>query len=91
MIQARNPDVAAAFVNELEGFPVTPVLGECASTARELVGVRGFEPLSWRALAAGERPPDREQEEFEPGNVRRGWQHEASSRVERKHLDCSLK
>ena len=30
MIQARNPDVAAALVNELEGFPVTPVLGECA-------------------------------------------------------------
>ena len=35
MIQARNPDVAAALVNELEGFPLTPVLREAASTARE--------------------------------------------------------
>ena len=62
MIQARNPDVAAALVNELEGFPLTPVLGEAASIARELVGIQGFEPPSWRALAAGERPPDREPE-----------------------------
>ena len=90
MIQARNPDVAAALVNELEGFPLTPVLGEAASTVRELVGVQGFEPPSWRALSAGLRPPDREPEEFEPGTVRRGWQHEASSRVERKHREEEL-
>ena len=90
MIQARNPDVAAALVTELEGFPRTPILGEAASTARELVGARGFEPPSWRALAAGERPPDREPEEFEPGTVMRGWQHEAASRVERRHRDEEL-
>ena len=84
MIQART------LVNELEGFPLTPVLGEAASTARELVGVQGFEPPSWRALVAGERPPDREPEEFEPGTVKRGWQHEASSRVERKHREEEL-
>ena len=53
-----------------EGFPMTPILGEAASTTRELVGVQGFEPPSWRALAAGERPPDREPEEFEPGTVK---------------------
>ena len=27
MIQARNPNVTATLVNELEGFPLTPVLG----------------------------------------------------------------
>ena len=90
VIQARNPDVAAALVNELEGFPSTPTLGEAASSARELVGVQGFEPLSWRSLAAGERPPDREPEELEPGTVKQGWQHEASSRVERRHRDEEL-
>ena len=90
MIQARNPDVAAALVNELEGFPLTPVLGQAASTARELVGGQRFEPPSWRALAVGRRPLDREPEEFEPGTVRRGWQHEASSRVERKHREEEL-
>ena len=89
MIQARNPDVVAALVTELEGFPRTPILGEAASSARELVGAWGFEP-SWRALAAGERPPDREPEEFEPGTVMRGWQHEAASRVERRHRDEEL-
>ena len=90
MIQARNPDVAAALVNELEGFPPTPTLGEAASSARELVGIQGFEPPLWRSLAAGERPPDREPEELEPGTVKQGWQHEASSRVERRHLEEEL-
>ena len=31
------------------------------------------------------RPPHRELEDVEPGTVRRGWQHEACSRVERRH------
>ena len=90
LIQARNPDVAAALVNELEGFPSTPTLGEAASSARELAGILGFEPPSWRSLAAGERPPDREPEELEPGTVKQGWQHEASSRLERRHRDEEL-
>ena len=79
MIQARNPDVAAALIDELEAFPLTPTLEEAASSARELVGVQGFEPALWRALAAGERPPYREPEELEPGTVRQGWQREAVS------------
>ena len=35
------------------------------------------------SMAAGLRPPPREPKEFEPGCKRAGWQHEASSRVER--------
>ena len=77
MIQVRNPDVVAAFVTGLEGF-------NSSFGTRGLVGVQGFEPPSWKALAAGERPCDGEPEEFD-GTVMRGWQHEASSRVERKH------
>ena len=29
-------------------------------------------------------PPDREPDDFEPGGVRHGWQHEAASRIERQ-------
>ena len=45
-----------------------------------------FEPPSWRALCRGARPPDRDAVEMEPGTVRRGWQHEAASRVERETI-----
>ena len=40
----------------------------------------GFEPPSWEALDSGARPTIREPDEFEPGGVRQGWQHEAASR-----------
>ena len=33
-------------------------------------------------MAGGLRPPDRDPEDHEPGGSRKGWQHEASSRVE---------
>ena len=79
MIQARNPDVAAALIIELEGFPMTPILGKAAPTARELVGVQGHHHGEhWQ------------QEKGEPGTVKRGWQHEAASRVERRHRDEEL-
>ena len=76
MIQVRNPDVAAALITELE-FPMTPILGEAASTVGELVGVQGFEPPSWRALAAGEGHLTANQQssslelQCEGGNMRR--------------------
>ena len=41
-------------------------------------------PPSWQAAAMGARPAPREPDEFEPGSVRQGWQHEASSRVEQQ-------
>ena len=84
MIQAGNPDVAAALLHELEEFPLTPVLGEAASTARELVGVQGFEAPLWRAQAAGERRPDREP--GEGGNMRRRQEWNADTGMK----NCSL-
>ena len=44
--------------------------------------MRGFAPPSWHALAAGARPEPREPDDYEPGSVRTGWQHEVASRVE---------
>ena len=41
----------------------------------------GFEP-SWQAVAEGARPETQPPDEFEPGGVRRGWQHEAASQTE---------
>ena len=49
----------------------------------------GFGPLSWRALVEGARPEPVEPENLESGSVRRGWQHEAVSRVDthfREHV-----
>ena len=56
---------------------------------RELTGVAGFEPPTWREMAAGTRAPEREPEDFEPGWVR-GWQHEAASRVHRDFREMDL-
>ena len=53
-----------------------------ADAKRNLSGMMGFEPPSWQEAADGARPPLRDPEEFEPGTVRKGWQHEASSRKE---------
>ena len=39
-------------------------------------------PPSWEDLARGAVPPQREPEDREPGTTHRGWQHEASMRVE---------
>ena len=50
------------------------------SHPHSLVGVRGFEVPSWRALAAGLRPRD-------PEDFQTEWQHEASSRIEQEHRE----
>ena len=76
--------VAEVFTVSLEGSPDTAYLREAADTARNLRGVMGFEPPSWRALVAGVRPEDRDPEDYEPGGIRSGWQHEAASRVEQQ-------
>ena len=60
------------------------------SQAHALTGVQGFEPPSWEDLAEGARPPFHDVVEQEPGVWRHGWQHEASSRVEREHREVLL-
>ena len=45
--------------------------------------MEGFEVPSWDALVRGARPPPHEVDDYEPGEARHGWQHEAASRVER--------
>ena len=45
--------------------------------------MEGCEVLSWDALVRGARPPRHEVDDYEPGEARHGWQHEAASRVER--------
>ena len=79
--------MAGQLVDQLEGHPETPFLRSAAEARKDLIGVMGFEPPSWQAVSDGARPPFREPEDVEPGTVRRGWQHEACSRVERQ---CKL-
>ena len=55
-----------------------------------MIGTMGFEPPTWSEMAEGSRAPDRELEDFEPGCVRRGWQHEASSRVHQSFRETDL-
>ena len=85
MIRQRHPEVAAQLVDQLEGFPDTPVLQAASTAARSLHGVMGFEPPSWHALAVGVRP-EPQPEEFEIRS-QGGWQHEAASRIERRFRD----
>ena len=86
VIRSRHPEVAHHLVEELDGFPTTPFLRAAADAKRNLIGLMGFEPPSWEAVAVGARPPLREPD-FEPGTVRQGWQHEASSRKEQHFRD----
>ena len=90
MIQERQPEFAAQVVRSLEGGVDTPALHAAASCAIELTGVMGFAPPSWSDLALGARPPPRVAEDLEPGAQRRGWYHEASSKVERRHRSVIL-
>ena len=83
MVSARHQAVANMIARELDGHPVTACLSAASRIARDLVGVGGFEPPSWISLANGARPRIRQPEDYEPGGVRQGWQHEAASRVER--------
>ena len=82
MIHARHRDVASQFVYALENDLGGPCLSAAAQARRTLTGVMGFEPPSWQAVAEGARPEIRPPDEFEPGGVRPGWQHEAASRTE---------
>ena len=83
MVHQRHPDVARVLVDHLEGGADTPYLSAVVACTRELEGVQGFHPPSWTALAFGARPPP-PQEDFELDALKGGWQHEASSRVERQ-------
>ena len=85
--RVSEPAYSHQSVEELEGFPTTPFLRAAADAKKNLTGFLGFEPPSWEAVAAGARPPLREPEDFEPGIVRQGWQHEASSRKEQHFRD----
>ena len=78
MVRQRHPSVADTMIRGLD----TSALGAAREAAMALIGVMGFTPPSWTALSRGARPPDWQPEDFEPGVHRRGWQHEASSRVE---------
>ena len=74
--------MALEMVRQLNGVDACPSLQATSRTARELTGVEGFEPPMWDASANGFRPPTHDADEFEAG-AKRGWQHEAASRVER--------
>ena len=87
MIHQRHPEVADRIVVALDGVNHTPALSAARSAGGQLMGVEGFNPPSWRALSLGARPAMREPDDFEPGTAGHGWQHEASSRVEREHRE----
>ena len=88
MMQARHPRVVAEILAELGDRSASPCLEEVRRAAWDLFGVMGFEPPPWYAVVNGARPAhDGEQE---PGSFERGWQHEASSRVERQHREVNL-
>ena len=89
MVHQRHPDIARVLVDHLEGDAETPYLSAAVACARELEGVEGFHPPSWTALALGARPPP-PQEEFERDALKGGWQHEASSRVERQFRERNV-
>ena len=81
MIHVRHPGIAARIIRELDGQPNSLR----AAVAHRLSGVRGFVVSSWTALAAGLRPPPRDQEDENPIRDKSGWQHEAASRIEQEH------
>ena len=86
VVFSRHPDVATRVVVQLEGEPEGLSLVAAADVARQMSRVQGFEPLSWREVLSA-RPPPRNQDDFEPGNRRPGWQHETSSRTEQQFRD----
>ena len=85
MVNDRHPDVATMMVRQLSGVDdcESPSLQAAPRAAQESTGVEGFEVPSWEALVRGARPPPHEVDDYEPGEARHGWQHEAASRVER--------
>ena len=87
MIRARHGAVADLFVRELEREPESPFLAAAAEAMRSLTGTMDFTPPSWQVLSTGVRPATREPDEFEPGGIRQGWQHE---RVDQQFRDQVL-
>ena len=73
MIRGRHPSVAMECVHQLEGQPTVPALVAAVECARAVTGTAGF-------MGA----PLRDVLEFEPGGQKRGWQHEAASRVDQR-------
>ena len=68
----RHPTMAGSFVRRLErGEELTPTMPSAVLARHHFPGVEG--------LVQGGRPPEWEAEDFEPGETRCGWQHEASS------------
>ena len=87
MIHQRHPEVVVAGLSHPEGLPNLSGAAEAANCLR---GVEDFEPPSWDELKLGARPQQfHEWDDHEPGGVQ-GWQHEASSRVERRHTTRDL-
>ena len=87
MIHALHSGIAARIVKELDGLPNSHSLRAAVEAARRLSGVRGFEVPSWTALAAGLRPPPRDQDDEDSIRDKSGWQHEAASRIEQEHRE----
>ena len=85
MVFARHPEIALSFAEQLEGLPDTPFLSAAASSAKVLSGTMGFDPPSWQALCEGVRPETLEPDEFEPGILSGGHQHETSGRKFSSH------
>ena len=83
MIHARHPVVANLLVRHLDGDSWSPSLRAASQAATELDGLDGFDVPSWSDVAGGLRLPDRDLEDHEPGGSRKGWPHEASSKVEK--------
>ena len=79
------PACGQDIVDELVGGTARACLAAARDVGQSLVEVEGFEQPSWTALLEGVRPPPRDIEEYDPGCAKRGWQHEPSSRVERRH------
>ena len=89
VIRERHPSDANMIIEALESGPRPPTLAAVAESAHAVFGVQGFEPPSGRELSHGARPL-REPDDHEPGGMRRGWQLEAASRVERQHREVEI-
>ena len=90
MIQARHPALATRLVAELANSDGSNA--DCiqqASDAGRLLDHRGFDRPAWHLLAAGARPPLRD-ELPEPCERVRGWQFHACSAIETFHREQAL-
>ena len=80
MVQKRHPGVVAHLLTHLEGVPVGHSLTSASAAARSLAGVHGFD-IPGEVWA---------QEFVLQLATLRGWQHEASSRVEQQFRALDL-